>query len=707
MSSTLSRILLRRISQNVRASISLGWVSETRDFHSSPVFLKKQRTRRQYVDPVVVKHVKSTKKTMELYDDINIMELSKALEQDLNVVSDSLVEIDESNMKFLDGNTPLDRKQILDLCSVFNVKPKFVTRPNEERILKELSEEKDVFPQPPPSPSECVRRAPVVTIMGHVDHGKTTLLDSLRNSSIVQSEFGGITQHIGAFSVQLPGTKNKVTFLDTPGHAAFKAMRERGARATDIVVLVVAADDGVNEQTVESIKYAREAGVPIVVAINKIDKPQADPQKTRRDLLQHDIVVEDMGGDVQAVEISALQGTNIKALQEALILQAELMDLKSTPKGLSEGIVIEATSAQGLGKVCTMIVQRGTVKRGTVLVAGTAWGKVRSMTDENNKPLKEATPSTPVRMSGWREILPSPGEKILEVENEQKAQEVVEFRKRKEMDKRAEIEKEIIDERRMEERDKYLKNRQKLLDKGIRYGSTYKLIVKKEEKSQGKVEKEEKPILRIILRSDVDGTLEALLNVIDTYSSDQCELQIVDFGVGSPIENHIELAEETDSIIYCFNTSIPANIRVLAGEKNVKVEQYNVIYRLIDSLKEKLSEKIPPKIELKQVGEGHVLKEFMIPGKTKKRVPIAGCLVDWGVFSKTAIYRFIRGNEVVYEGRVESLKCENEFVSTAKTNTEVGLALEDKDVRFKDDDTIEVFEEEVIPQKIDWYPAGF
>uniref|UniRef100_A0AC34FAP6 Tr-type G domain-containing protein n=1 Tax=Panagrolaimus sp. ES5 TaxID=591445 RepID=A0AC34FAP6_9BILA len=639
---------------------------------------------------------------------MTIMEIASAFGQSLDDISDSLVELDESNMKYLDNKKPLNKALILDICSVYNVKPRFCFRPNETKLLENMSEERDVFPQPPAPDSECVRRAPVVVIMGHVDHGKTTLLDCLRNSSIVQSEYGGITQHVGAFSVQLPGSKKKVTFLDTPGHAAFKAMRERGAKATDIVVLVVAADDGVSEQTVESIKYAREANVPIVVAINKCDKPHADPAKTRRDLMQHEIVVEDMGGDVQVVEISALYGTNIKALQESLLLQAELMDLKATPKGLAEGVVIEATTSQGIGKVCTMIVQRGTVKRGTVFVAGEAWGRVRSMTDEHAKVLKEAGPSTPVRISGWRDELPSPGEKILEVESEEKAQDVVEYRKKRSMERKAEVEKDVIDARRHADREQYMENRKKLLDRGIRYGSTYHLVERKAERRRGKDnEEEEQAVLKLMIRSDVDGTLEALLNVFDNYSSELCDLQIVDFGVGPPTEGNIDIAAETGTLIYCFNTAIPAPIRVLAGSKGVEIEQHNVIYRLVESVKNRLSAKIPPKVQLKQIGEGHVLKEFMVSGSGRKKQPIAGCLVDWGVFNKNATFRIIRGTDVVFEGPVESLKCENQFVNEAKTKMEVGVALDDKTIRFKEDDTIEVLEKEIIPQEIDWHPQGF
>lgn len=551
-----------------------------------------------------------------------------------------------------------------------------------------------------------MKRPPVVTIMGHVDHGKTTLLDALRNSHIVAGEFGGITQHIGAFSVDLKGVGRKVTFLDTPGHSAFAAMRARGANGADIVVLVVAADDGVKEQTVQSIKFAQSAGVPIVVAINKCDKPNADPMRAKRSLLEHDVVVEDLGGDVQCVEVSALHAKNLPALQEALLIQSDLMGLQSTPKGLVEGVVIESSVVQGIGKVCTVVVTRGTLRKNAVLVAGKAWSRVRTMTDENGQHLHEAGPSTPVRISGWKEDIPTPGELLLEVPSTDRAQRAVKFRVGKEMAEKAEEDWKVIEERRMEEREQYLMNRQKLLDKGYRYGSTLRRVVHKEKRLEKAID-DGFPKFRLLLRTDVEGTLEAILNVIDTYSSEKCKFQLVDFGVGPPTNMDIEIAKETGALIYLFNVQPPAAIRSQAEQEGVRIEQYNVIYRLVEALKNELSLRLPKITEMELVGEGHVLKEFQISDRNRKRQPIAGVLVDWGNFQRNCVFKFIRAGKPFYEGEVESMKHQAEVVNSATTNTEVGIALEDKSIRFKPDDTVEVYSRKEIAQTIDWNPPGF
>ncbi|KAK6029967.1 translation initiation factor IF-2 [Ostertagia ostertagi] len=631
---------------------------------------KGRRGKRKFVDPVIVKHTKSTKEVVDVYSDMTAKELAEALNVDLDLVVESLIEMDKQNLDLIAEDKPLDKEHLVKAVALFKCKPRLVSRPHK----KDESDTDDVLPQPPPDPSECVKRPPVVTIMGHVDHGKTTLLDALRNSHIVAGEFGGITQHIGAFSVDFKGAGRKVTFLDTPGHAAFAAMRARGAKGADIVVLVVAADDGVKEQTVQSIKFAQSAGVPIVVAVNKCDKPNADPMRAKRSLLEHHVVVEELGGDVQCVEVSALHSKNLPALQEALLMQADLMGLQSTPKGLVEGVVIESSVVHGIGKVCTVVVTRGTLRKNAILVAGGAWSRVRTMTNETGQHLQEAGPSTPVRISGWKEDIPTPGEVILEVPSVDRAQRAVKFRAEKEMAEKAEKDWEAIEEQRKEEREKYLANRQKLLDK---------------------------------LRTDVEGTLEAILNVIDTYDSEKCKFQLVDFGVGPPTNMDVEMAKETGALIYLFNVEPPAAIRRQAEQDGVRIELYNVIYRLVEALKDELSQQLPALTEMELVGEGHVLKEFQISDRNRKRQPIAGVLVDWGNFQKNCIFKFLRAGKPFYEGGVESMKQQAEMVNTAKTNTEVGIALEDKSIRFKEDDTVEVYRKKEVPQMIDWNPPGF
>ncbi|VDM42319.1 unnamed protein product [Toxocara canis] len=623
-----------------------------KNFTINAVLLARHSKRkRKFVEPVVVKNTKSSKKPVDIYNDMTVSEVAVAVGSTNDDVAELLLQIDSRNVDLLSEDRVLRTDLIAQVVSAFNLRPRLVARPNESKLAAKTDGTDDVFPLPPPSELDLHRRAPIITIMGHVDHGKTTLLDCLRHSRIVESEFGGITQHIGAFTVK--EGEQQMTFLDTPGHAAFAGMRQRGANSTDIVVLVVAADDGVKEQTVQSINYAKEAGVPIIVAINKCDKPNADPRKAKRSLLQYGIVVEDFHGDV---------------LSEAILLQAEDMNLRSTSKGPVEGVVIESTTVQGVGKVCTVIVQRGTLTKGCVLVAGTSWAKVRLMTDEFNRIVKEAGPSSPIRVAGWRDSLPSPGERIIQVDSEARAQRAVEYRISKKMEQKAELD--------WEHR----------LEKEVSDG---------------------KPCLKMMIHSDVDGTLEALLKVLETYTSQKVELQLVDFGVGPPCEKDIELAAGTGAIIYCFNTMIGAPIKRLADRLNVPVERFNVIYHLVDDLKSRLSACLPDEIEHKLVAEGRVLKEFLISDRGRKKKPIAGVRVIWGNFTKSNIYRFQRGNTVYYEGNVESMKCEAESVTSAKTNEEVGLALANKAIRFEEGDVVNVYEKIAVKQTIDWNPPGF
>uniref|UniRef100_A0A1I7RRV0 Tr-type G domain-containing protein n=1 Tax=Bursaphelenchus xylophilus TaxID=6326 RepID=A0A1I7RRV0_BURXY len=670
----------------------------------------KQRKRTKHVTPVVVKSIKSKKTPIEFYHDMTLKEAAEALNEPLESVLEAMVDVNPEIIDLADQNKAVDKRILMNLASIYDKRPRWIHRPSEKKAMEKLSkDEVDVFPQPPPPDEELVKRAPVVTIMGHVDHGKTTLLDSLRNSRITAGEFGGITQHIGAFSVVLPHSSDRVTFIDTPGHAAFKEMRSRGAHSTDLVVLVVAADDGANEQTVESIKYIKEAGVPFVVAINKIDKPNADIQKAKRSLMQYDVVLEDMGGDVPVVEISALQGTNLDKLQELLVAQAELMELKSTPKGLTEAVVIESTTVQGVGKMCTLIVNRGTLKRNAVLVAGNTWGRVKSMVDEFGNNVNEAGPSTPVKISGWKDVLPSPGDTALEVESEERAWKVVQLRQEKLNEKFAEEVYESIDAQREEARQIYLTNRQKLIDRGMRYGSTIRRVYHKENKLRKDDGKREKPALPIIIRTDVDGSLEAITNVLKTYNNKEVDLQIVDADVGVPNPEIVEVAAEFEAKIICFNVPIPPKVQVEAAEKRVQIEQFNVIYRLVDFLKNDLNKTYGPIEEMKLIGEGHVLKQFLIRDNKGKKRPIAGTLVDWGVFPKAATYRVIstKTGEVVYEGPVESLKKENEFVTEVSTNNEVGIAIENNPVKFSPDDIIEAYEVVMTPREVNWNPPGF
>ncbi|EGT35282.1 hypothetical protein CAEBREN_24211 [Caenorhabditis brenneri] len=663
-----------------------------------------KRGKRKFVEAAVVKSTKSTKQTADVWKRMLPSELASALSVDLSEITEILENIDRRNVDAIIGDLPLDDVSILQTTAAFSFKPRFVNGPPK----KVEQEDADLRPQGEASSKDLERRPPIVTIMGHVDHGKTTLLDALRNSQIAAGEFGGITQHIGAFSVEL--TKGRrVTFLDTPGHAAFASMRARGAKGADIVVLVVAADDGVKEQTAQSIKFAKDANVQLVVAVNKIDKPNADPMRAMRSLLEHDVVVEQLGGDIQCVEVSALQSRNLPALQDALLLQADLMDLKATKKGNVEAVIIESSVIHGIGKVCTLVVSRGTLKKGCVLVAGNSWCRVKTMHDENGKIVLVASPSQPVRVSGWKDELPTPGDLVLEAETVDRAQKAVNLRIEKTMREKADRDWEETKDQRDKARETYLSNRQQLLDRGQRFGSTLRSIVHRNQRMEKDVE-DGSPKFRLIvilIRTDVEGTLEAILEILNTYNSEQCKLQLVDFEVGPPTEKDIELAKETGATLYTFNVETTTKIKQRADAAGVQIDSFNVIYRMVEALKGELSARLPKRTELHLVGEGHVLKEFMISDRGRKRQPIAGTLVNWGNFDRHCVYKFTRGNQVIFEGEIETMKAGMEVVTNAKTNTEVGLALSDKNIRFKEDDQVEAYEKRTITEEIDWYPPGF
>ncbi|KAM3716428.1 Translation initiation factor IF-2 [Dirofilaria immitis] len=672
-------------------------------FAGSPRFLRlspkcyPKYKRRKFIDPIVVEKTPSKKKIVEIYEDMKLQELAKVLgssEEEILQILKNLNKSPNSN------NETLDMSSITTIVGAFGMKPRLVA---QSRNVVKIDFELDAFPQSPPPEDELRQRAPIITIMGHVDHGKTTLLDCLRHSQIVESEFGGITQHIGAFTLKEKDCE--ITFLDTPGHAAFAKMRERGANSTDIVVLVVAADDGVNEQTIQSINYAKQANVPIIVAINKIDKANANPIRAKQSLMEHGVLVDDLGGDVLCVEISALQGKNVDQLKEAILLQAEDMNLRSTWNGLVEGIVIESKIQSGIGKVCTMIVQRGTLVKGAALVAGTCWARVRTMHDEYGRGLDKAVPSTPVVVAGWRENLPSPGERVLQLGNERRAQEVVRYRLKKEANKKMEKDWKTAESRNEEERKDYLENRRKLLDAGLRTGSTLRLIVHKEQKYQRDTGNQN-PCIRLMLNTDVDGTLEAILNVLDTYKSEEVELDIVKFDVGPPSESDIKLAKDLGVVLYCFNIQVPPGLRRIAEQLGVEINCFNVIYRLVEDLKIRLSNCLPEEVTFEQVGEGHVIKSFSVFVERKKQ-SIAGILVDWGTINKSDSLRVLRDTTVIFEGSIRSMRIGTQVVSSASKNDEVGVAVSNEKIVFKEDDIVETYREMKVKKEISWNPPGF
>ncbi|XP_056423754.1 translation initiation factor IF-2, mitochondrial isoform X2 [Hyla sarda] len=642
--------------------------------------------------------VKEQKKVVEVWHGMTIRELAKAMDRDIDDVYESLMysdfEVDD-----LKPSSSLTAEMIKATIKKSGMKYVYM-----EKKVEKVMENKNAVKRGPADPSLLVPRHPVVTIMGHVDHGKTTLLDQLRKSQIAAMEAGGITQHIGAFSVCL-ASGDKITFLDTPGHAAFSAMRERGANVTDIVILVVAAEDGVMKQTIESIQHAKNARVPVILAINKCDKPEANPERVKMELLSHNIVCEEFGGDVQAVNISALKGENLQALSEAVITLSELLELKADPTGLVEGTVIECRTDKGKGPVTTAIVQRGTLKKGAVLVAGKAWAKVRLMLDENNKMLNEVLPSMPVEIVGWKE-LPSAGDEILEVESEQRAKEVIQWRTFVEEQEKMKKDMEVIEVKQKEHREAHRKHLDTFIGmtwkekSGVLYRARKSLMNKR----PGEKTTRDKPIVPIIIKGDVDGSVEAILGVLDTYEADhECGLELVHFGIGDISESDVDLAETFNASIYGFNVNVSKSIQQTAAKSDVPIKLHKVIYHLFDELKEELSSTLPELTEESVKGEASVLALFDV-SVGKKTVQVAGCRVQKGFLDKKMKFKLIRNNTTLWEGSLTSLKHHKNDVPTVKTGVECGLSL-DQDVEIKVGDEIICFEEKTVPQKISWDPG--
>ncbi|XP_015226907.1 PREDICTED: translation initiation factor IF-2, mitochondrial [Cyprinodon variegatus] len=675
-----------------RSSAPLLTWTQSRRFASKQVKGQRKDPKKQNPKPKV------DKQEVEIRQGMTAAALAAAMNKDFDHVLEALLNT-SMDLDSLKPDSVLEEKWIKEV----------VTRSGMKFRWAKLSESRerpnrDVQRRPPADPAQLVSRPPVVTIMGHVDHGKTTLLDSLRKSQIVSTEAGGITQHIGAFLVQLP-TGEKITFLDTPGHAAFSSMRARGANATDIIILVVAADDGVMNQTVESIQHARKAKVPIIVAVNKCDKPQADPQRVKQELLAHDVICEEFGGDVQAIHISAVKGDNLLALAEATVALAEVLELKADPSGPVEAVVIESRTDKGKGPLTTAIVQRGTLRRGCVLVAGKCWAKVRFLFDENGQALAEAAPSTAVQVVGWKE-LPSAGETILEVESEQRAREVVEWRSHEEEQQKLLEEQSAIELKQKLHLEEYRREREGLAHLSWRQRKAALYRANKTRFSMRPSERTESDELSLplIIKGDVDGSVEALLNILDGYDAqEQCQLEVVHFGIGDISENDVNMAEMFGGSIYGFNVAASRSIQQLAAKKGVPLQLHSVIYKLIDQLKDELSSKLPACVSQNSVGEATVLAIFDV-SVGKKKVPVAGCRVQKGHLDRRLKFRLIRGKDTVWEGSISALKHHKDDVQTVKTGMECGVST-DGDVDFKAGDVIECFEELDVPQVTSWDPG--
>lgn len=501
---------------------------------------------------------------------------------------------------------------------------------------------------------ELESRPPVVTIMGHVDHGKTSLLDALRETDVVAGEAGGITQHIGAYQVTLSGG-DRITFLDTPGHAAFTEMRARGANVTDIVVIVVAANDSIMPQTIEAINHAKAAGVPIIVAVNKIDLPDANPNKVKQDLLQHEIVIEDMGGDVQCVEISAKQKINLDKLEEAILLQAEMLELRTNPNRAAQGFVVEAKMEKGRGSVATVLIQKGTLRVGHIFVCGAVFGKVRALIDDKGRHVKEAVPGQPVEVLGAN-ATPQAGD-IFNVTNEEaKAREIAEYRERKIKEAAA--------------------------AKAVKGRTTMEQILATRQDG-------EKTKLPVIIRADVQGSVEAIagsLNKLEEENSD-IEIQVLHTGVGGITESDVILANASGALIIGFNVRANIQARDMATRDGVDIRYYSIIYNVIDDAKAILTGMLEPTIREEYIGQAAIKQVFNITKVGK----VAGCEVTEGSVKRGSKVRLLRDDVVIHEGMLKTLKRFQEEVKDVKEGQECGMAFESYD-DIKEGDVIECFE---------------
>jgi translation initiation factor IF-2 len=530
-----------------------------------------------------------------------------------------------------------------------------VIRTSEEDVERDLTLQDDIE-------ENLMTRAPVVTVMGHVDHGKTSLLDALRKTNQVASEAGGITQHIGAYQVSLPSGK-RITFIDTPGHAAFTEMRARGAHVTDIVVLVVAADDGVKDQTIEAIRHARAAGVPIVVAINKVDKSGANPDHVRQMLLQHEIVLEHLGGDVLDVEVSAKTGLNLDKLEETILLQAEILDLKANPNRLAEGVVIEAKLEKGRGSVATVLVQKGTLKVGDIFVAGREWGRVRALIDDCGKKILTAGPSTPVEVSGFS-APPSAGDLFVALDSEARAREVAEFRERRDHQKKVSV--------------------------AVSTQSWEEILTAKASGADSQVVE-----LPIILKVDAQGSLEALTRSLEGIGHAEVRVRLLHGGVGAITESDAALAKASRGLIIGFNVRANPQAREIAKKEGLDIRYYSVIYNILDDVKAALSGLLSPTLREQFLGNAVIRQVFDVT-KTGK---VAGCMVTDGIVKRGAKVRLLRDNIVIHEGSLKTLKRLKDEAKEVREGYECGMAFDNyQDIR--EGDVIECFEIEEIQRSL-------
>ena len=626
---------IEEIEENAEDSVLDKMVSAKKAGRSKTVRGVKTQSFQRPASPV--------KRVVELSGDITVGDLAQKMAVKAAVLIKALMKMDI--MATINQEIDQDTATLLaeELGhEVTQVEPKTV----EDTVFAEALEG-EAFPRPP-----------VVTIMGHVDHGKTSLLDYIRRTKVTQGEAGGITQHIGAYHVETG--KGVVSFLDTPGHAAFTAMRARGANATDIVILVVAADDGVMPQTVEAIQHARAAGVPLIVAVNKIDKPEAQPDKIRTELSQHEVISEDWGGDTMFVPVSAKEGTGVDELLDAILLQSEVLELTAIKDAPARGLVIESRLDKGRGVVATLLVQQGTLSQGDIVVAGREFGRVRAMLDENAKKIKTAGPSIPVEILGLSGT-PQAGEEFAAVADEKKARDVAEFRQNK------------------YRQDQLARQQASKLDSLF-----------------DRMGEEELQALNVLIKADVQGSVEALSESLTKLSTDEVEVKVVASGVGGITESDINLAMASRAVIFGFNVRADATARKLAEQNKIDLRYYSVIYDIIDDVKKAMSGMLSPIMREEIIGIAEVRDVFRSP----KLGSIAGCMVIEGMVKRNSPIRVLRDNVVIYEGALESLRRFKDDVAEVRQNMECGIGVKNyNDVKVGDN--IEVFETTEVAREVE------
>lgn len=598
-----------------------------------------------------ITEIKDSKRILPVHDGIEAKELANRLGIKFSELQEKVLEIN----LLIRPNDYFGIKLLTDIALLFRYK--VINRAFQEEMVIERKEKiKDVDEESKVEDNRPVR-PPVVAVMGHVDHGKTTLLDSIRNAKVAHSEAGGITQHLGAYTVEKDG--KSLTFIDTPGHAAFSAMRERGAKATDIVVLVVAADDGVMPQTRESIKFCKNNNVPIVVAINKMDKEGLNPDRIMQDLTEFQLVPEDWGGDTQYVRVSALKSQGIDDLLDALLLQAEILELKADPKAKATGVVLESKIESGRGPVCTLLVQEGTLHKGDSIIVGESYGRARSILDQNGEQLNSAGPSFAVQIIGL-DSPPSPGEQFDIVKSEREAKKVAENR----IEKRKQLE---------------VKPAEKIASLEDFF------------KQQGVSSKEQKQILKVILRSDVMGSYEALKNALGTLGNNDVGVEIIAGGAGPVTDGDVNLAKSSKGLILAFNVAAVTSARRLSENLGIEIRSYRIIYDLINDVKLALEGLLAPVKEEKYIGRAQIREIFTIP----KIGVIAGCVVQDGKVEKGCQLRVIRDGKIVHEGKIDSLKRFKDSVKEVKSGHECGISVEN----FSDLKVQDIFEAFILEEK--------